>query len=694
MTDTIKFDAPKNASSIIKVIGVGGGGSNAVNYMFKQGIQGVDFIVCNTDAKALLNSPVPVQIQLGINGLGAGNNAEEGRQAAMQTKEQIAESLSHGTEMLFVTAGMGGGTGTGAAPVVASVAREMGILTVAIVTIPFSFEGKKRFEQAQEGIKELRKHVDSLLIISNDKLRELYGDLSLSEAFSKADNVLTTAAKGIAEIITVDGYVNIDFKDVKAVMEDSGVAFMASGTAEGDRRAIEAAKQALESPLLNDNDISGASNILLYISSGNVELKMSEVEDIIEYIQREAGSNADIIWGNCVDNTLDDKISITLVATGFRAKENLSIPTDGKTKITVHDLNGNDIIKKEEEVVVAEPEPKAIFVEEKCEMEKVFVDEENNSMDLYSEIQPQIVAEVIVNTPEKSDNQVYFNLYDKNEVKDSSSDKSSDDNTMKLISKKPENSSTNNQFHTLEQEPQTNFPEENKEKFCNPQSNKRIEMLRALSIKLSTKEGLEEIENIPAYIRGNVELTDIESSDKSSNSRMSLFDDNGNIGIRNENTFIHDKADWSMSLLEIINNDIKNAMLAREKDKLESLRAVKAALLVAQTEKGASSEISEQTEIQLLKRLVKQRKESAEIYKSQNRKDLEDVELSQLSYIEKYLPAQMNEEELENVVKAIIAEQNITSLKDMGKVIGIASKQLAGKADNKIISDIVKKLLS
>lgn len=549
-TNSLKFDSPKNDTNIIKVIGVGGGGSNAVNYMFKQGIKGVDFIVCNTDAKALLNSPVPIQIQLGMNGLGAGNNAEEGRQAAMQTKEQIAESLSHGTEMLFVTAGMGGGTGTGAAPVVAAVAREMGILTVAIVTIPFSFEGKKRFEQAQEGIKELRKHVDSLLIISNDKLRELYGDLSLSEAFSKADNVLTTAAKGIAEIITVVGYVNIDFKDVKAVMKDSGVAIMASGVAEGERRALEAAKQALESPLLNDNDISGASNILIHISSGSIELKMSEVEDISEYIQREAGSNADIIWGNCVDESLDEKISITLVATGFKAKDNLIIPTDGKAKITVHDLNGNDIANKEgndivnkEEVVVlvVEPEIKAVLVEEKCEMEPVYVDEDTNSMDLYSDIKPQVIAEVIPNITEKSENQVYFNLYDKEPVS-TKIDNISDDSNMKLISKKIEDTSNSNQSETIELEQQSCANVE-KEKFCNPIANKRIEMLRALSIKLNTKEGLEEIENVPAYIRNKVELTDIELSEKSSNSRLSLFDNNGNVEIRNGNTFIHDSAD-------------------------------------------------------------------------------------------------------------------------------------------------------
>lgn len=265
MNEMIKFDMPKNQSSIIKVIGVGGGGSNAVNHMFRQGIKGVDFIICNTDAQAMESSPVPVKVQLGEKGLGAGSVPSVGREAAHNKKDEIREILEKNTQMLFITAGMGGGTGTGAAPVIAQVARELGILTVGIVTIPFSFEGKKRRTQADEGILELKKYVDTLVIICNDKLRELCGDLKLSAAFDKADDVLTTAARGIAEIITVTGYINVDFEDVKTVMKESGKAIMGYAQAEGDNRALDAVKGALSSPLLNDNDIEGASNVLLYI---------------------------------------------------------------------------------------------------------------------------------------------------------------------------------------------------------------------------------------------------------------------------------------------------------------------------------------------------------------------------------------------------------------------------------------------
>jgi cell division protein FtsZ len=321
MKDMIKFDMPKNQSSIIKVIGVGGGGSNAVNHMYHQGIQGVDFIICNTDAQAMELSPVPTKIQLGDRGLGAGSIPSVGKEAATQKVGEIREILEKETKMLFITAGMGGGTGTGAAPVIASQAKDLGILTVGIVTLPFSFEGRKRRQQAEEGINELRKYVDTLLVIGNDKLRELYGDLKLSDAFNKADNVLTTASKGIAEIITVTGYINVDFEDVKTVMKDSGKAIMGSAEAEGENRAMEAIQSALSSPLLNDNDIEGASNVLLYITSGEDEISMDEVTEITDYIQREAKSQAEIIWGNGTDTSLDKKISITLIATGFDSKK-------------------------------------------------------------------------------------------------------------------------------------------------------------------------------------------------------------------------------------------------------------------------------------------------------------------------------------------------------------------------------------
>jgi cell division protein FtsZ len=328
--DLMSFEIPSNQSSIIKVIGVGGGGSNAVNYMYGLGIKDVNFVVCNTDAQALASSPVPVKVRLGetlTEGRGAGNKPDKGKQAAIESSQEIARILEGNTKMVFITAGMGGGTGTGAAPIIAKTAREMGILTVGIVTIPFKFEGRVRITQAIDGIGELEKNVDSLLIINNEKLREMYGDLKLSNAFSKADNVLATAAKGIAEIITVHGYINVDFADVETVMKDSGVAIMGSGTGVGEYRAIDAIQSALESPLLNNNNILGASNILLNITSGINEITMDEVGQITDYVQEIVGKSVDsVIWGTGNDETLTDEVVVTIIATGF-AYSNMVEPT-------------------------------------------------------------------------------------------------------------------------------------------------------------------------------------------------------------------------------------------------------------------------------------------------------------------------------------------------------------------------------
>jgi len=320
MDDLMPFDLPKEKASIIKVVGVGGGGSNAVNHMFKQGITDVDFIVCNTDQQALVNSPVPIKIHLGqtlTEGLGAGNRPDKGKEAAIENLEDVTKVLSNNTKMVFITAGMGGGTGTGAAPVIAKAAKELGILTVGIVTIPFRFEGKRRIDQAINGVKEINKHVDSLLVINNERLREIYGNLGISDAFSKADDVLTVAAKGIAEIITKKGHVNVDFADVKTVMQESGVAIMGSAAAEGEGRAMKAIEQALNSPLLNSNDITGAKNILLNISFGEEDLTTDELFDITQYAQDAAGHTADLIWGYNQDITLGKKINVTIIATGF-----------------------------------------------------------------------------------------------------------------------------------------------------------------------------------------------------------------------------------------------------------------------------------------------------------------------------------------------------------------------------------------
>jgi cell division protein FtsZ len=316
----MKFDLPKDQASIIKVFGVGGGGSNAVNHMYNQGISGVDFVICNTDAQALEQSPIPNKIQLGTTlteGLGAGANPEVGRNAAIEDIENIKGILEKNTKMVFITAGMGGGTGTGAAPIIAETAREMGILTVGIVTIPFSFEGRRRKLQADEGLAELKKHVDTLLVINNDKLRMMHGNLKMGEAFSKADDILTTAAKGIAEIITVAGYINVDFEDVKTVMKDGGTAIMGSALGEGENRSMDAVTKALSSPLLNDNEIKGANFILLNVTSGDAEITMDEIDEITDYIQNEAGYTAELIWGNGTDESLGDKVSVTVIATGF-----------------------------------------------------------------------------------------------------------------------------------------------------------------------------------------------------------------------------------------------------------------------------------------------------------------------------------------------------------------------------------------
>ncbi|MCK5823021.1 MAG: cell division protein FtsZ [Bacteroidales bacterium] len=347
--DIINFDLPQEKSSIIKVIGVGGGGSNAVNYMYGKGITDVNFVVCNTDAQDLARSPVPVKIQLGetlTQGRGAGNNPEMGRQAAIESLDSISELLSHNTKMVFITAGMGGGTGTGAAPIIAKEAKENNILTVAIVTIPFQFEGKRRINQAVQGISELKEYVDSLLIINNEKLRQIYGNLPFSEAFSKADNVLTIAAKGIAEIITVSGNINVDFADVQTVMSNSGVALMGSAVAEGEDRALCVIQEALNSPLLNDNDIKGAKNILLNIRSGKEdEIRVDEIGQITDYLQDASGLDADIIWGSTLDESLERKITVTIIATGFNTE---AIPEfainkhEKKEKISLEDdLNTN-----------------------------------------------------------------------------------------------------------------------------------------------------------------------------------------------------------------------------------------------------------------------------------------------------------------------------------------------------------------
>ena len=341
MENMADFVMEKTPGAAIKVIGVGGGGGNAVNHMFKHGIRDVDFVICNTDAQAMEASAIRSRVQLGASlteGRGAGNKPEVGRQAAIENIEDVKKTLSENTKMVFVTAGMGGGTGTGAAPVIAQCCKEQGYLTVAIVTIPFRNEGKRRIKQAYEGIKELATYVDSLLVINNERIREMFGDFGISEAFSKADNVLSTAAKGIAEIITVPGYINVDFADVETVMRKSGMAVMGTGVSDEEDRAEDAVRKALNSPLLNDNEIRGARNILININSGNKEVTMDEVGRITDYVQNMAGFDADLIWGNGTDESLGEKLSVTVIATGFPTSIISELSEQSQRKVVSHTL--------------------------------------------------------------------------------------------------------------------------------------------------------------------------------------------------------------------------------------------------------------------------------------------------------------------------------------------------------------------
>ena len=376
--ELVNFQFSKTSSSIIKVIGVGGGGCNAVNHMFEEGITGVDYIICNTDAQALEASPVSVKIQLGVTlteGRGAGNQPEMGEEAAKENYEDLKNVLKDNTKMLFIAAGMGGGTGTGATPVIARLARELKILTIAVVTIPSPAEGKKRFGQAMKGIEKLSQFVDSMLVVSNQRLQSIFGDLPARQAFKKADNIVATAVKGVAEIITVQGNVNIDYADVFTVMHNSKVFIMGTGFASGEGRAMEAVNQALESPLLDSNDIYGTKNILLNIISGKDEIRIGEIGEIIETLQEKAGQDADIIWGNGYDESLGDKISVTILATGFKTNPNKILQP--KIEPEKFDLEG-----KKTEITTIQDETSEnviIFDEETLEEETSVVSVENES---------------------------------------------------------------------------------------------------------------------------------------------------------------------------------------------------------------------------------------------------------------------------------------------------------------------------
>lgn len=483
----MKFDMPDDSKPIIKVMGVGGGGSNAVNYMYTKGIEGVDFAISNTDNQAMNLSAVENRIQLGptlTEGRGAGSKPVIGRESCLESLEEVKQFFNDGTKMLFVTAGMGGGTGTGAAPVIAKAAQELDILTVGIVTVPFTFEGRRRMKQAMEGLTELKKNVDTLIVISNDKLRKIHGNLNLSDAFAKADDILMTAAKGIAEIITVPGYVNVDFEDVNTVMRDSGVAVMGTATMEGDDRAIRAVEAALQSPLLEDNDIKGAQHILLNITSGSKEVTMDEVFEITEYVQEEAGYGTDLIWGNCYDEKLGEQISVTVIATGFES---------GQTT------------KKE---VAKEERP----IEKKIRVS--LDDEEQKAAKKASD------SSFYDNNTASDEGAIDFNLSKKNATNSKPKYSIETEPFMKPAAEKKETKPTE-KVETLEE---------------------RRQRLKNLSIKLNNPEVLNELENQPAYLRKGVALDDVDHSSDSNVSKWTISDDD-EPEIKDNNSFLHDNVD-------------------------------------------------------------------------------------------------------------------------------------------------------
>ena len=549
----MRFDLPKEQSSIIKVIGVGGGGSNAVNHMYRQGIKGVDFIVCNTDHQALDMSPVPIKIPLGqslTEGRGAGSIPDVGMNAAIENLDDINDILSNNTKMIFVTAGMGGGTGTGAAPVIAQTAKEMGILTVGIVTVPFTFEGRKRRTQAEDGIEKMRQAVDTLLVINNDKLREMFGNLSLVNAFENADDVLAIAAKGIAEVISVTGQINVDFNDVNTVMKDSGVAIMGSAEAEGEDRAIKCVESALSSPLLNDNNIEGATYVLLNITYGSKIVLMDEISDITDYIQEEAGSTADVIWGHGHDENLGEKLCVTIIATGFKttphtglpfkgpAKNKMNLEDDRPTIITKQidspvknvedDLSiSNNEISPDDETFLQDDKVKKYLLEEETDQLPIENVDENNEF-VNSDIKVQPSAEL-----EKNDGKIRFLLEeDEKETEELENNDSIDEENYTLKTNEVESSSA---IEEKEIEPKEI-------------SEDRLDRIRKATQKLRSPLGLNEMENEPAYKRRNIELDDIKKSSDPAISRYTLWeneDENGDkqTGLSDNNSFLHDNVD-------------------------------------------------------------------------------------------------------------------------------------------------------
>ncbi|MBA08570.1 MAG: cell division protein FtsZ [Flavobacteriaceae bacterium] len=583
----INFDLPKNRSNVIKAIGVGGGGSNAINHMFKQGIKGVDFVICNTDAQALNNSGVPNKIQLGVNlteGLGAGANPDIGKQAALESCEDIIQMLQTNTKMVFITAGMGGGTGTGAAPIIAKMARELNILTVGIVTTPFEFEGKIRNEQAQIGLENLREHVDSLIIINNNKLRDVYGNLGFKAGFSKADEVLSTASKGIAEVITHHYTQNIDLKDAKTVLSNSGTAIMGAYKSSGENRAKEAISKALESPLLNDNKIFGAKNVLLLIVSGTNEITIDEIGEINDYIQDEAGNGANIIMGVGEDNELNDSISVTVIATGFDSDQQNQISNTEPQKI-IHKLEEENLFSQ-----LHIPEHKTIPIDEQ-NLEENIVDEkkvEENDLELTNsekivhvlemdEYEDQNILdeddydfetkessfddlsctsddnELLNGSMEDKNNEnlVEWSLFEKGIEEENKEDEILIDNSEKLkfdegyveFESKLNNSKENNSIESSNKKNDV-LPEENSiSDFQKLRSEERRLRMKEFNYKFN-KSKINDINDEPAFKRKGIDIDEVNNSEQQNISRTSLSEDESNeVKIRKNNSFLHDNVD-------------------------------------------------------------------------------------------------------------------------------------------------------
>jgi len=536
-----KFDLPKHHKSIIKVIGVGGGGSNAVNHMYKQGIKDVEFVVANTDLQALNSSPVPHKLQLGVNlteGLGCGANPEVGRAAAIESKEQIREMLI-GTKMVFVTAGMGGGTGTGAAPVIAKIAKDMDILTVGIVTVPFAFEGKKKLAQAELGVEEFRSSCDTVLIILNDKLREIYGNLSIGQAFGEADNILTTAAKGIAEIITLAGYVNVDFQDVRTVMLNAGAAVMGSAETRGDNRAIKAAQQALASPLLDNKDVMGAKKILLSIISGEeAELQMDELTAITEYIQQQAGEEAEVIFGHGVDSGLSDRIRVTVIATGFltegkmtKKKEEKKVHELDRTQISLFGAVDNSVNQGNHDLQlkIVDKDRPILKSEQEVTVFKNSEDPKTMSKESFPEEDTVISREVEFIIPKKEEVQSFAD--DAFEDEDDLFREEEDDDDFKLGKGVSEDQVINDDGLMEYRKTKERLEQQAKE---------RREKLKKGKVQEMTKDEFKQKWEAPAYLRRGVKMDNVPHSSESNVSRYSLNDDNSLLG---NNKFLHDNVD-------------------------------------------------------------------------------------------------------------------------------------------------------